>query len=195
MRALLWRLLWGTAFRIWSPGFHTSGSIPSDPVIFAANHASHADTAAIQLALARAGHTRVLAAGAEDYFFRNRIFALLSRLIGVFPFPRTGPVGVIRSRDILGRGGSVLLFPQGTRNGGPFRRGVARIAGTSHAVVPVTIRGTARLLPKGEHRPRRTTVSVVFGAALRRAPGEGAAAFTARIEEAVLGVDDRAVAA
>lgn len=195
MRALLWRLLWGTAFRIWSPGFRTSGSIPGGPVIFAANHASHADTAAIQLTLARAGHTRVLAAGAEDYFFRNRIFGFFSRVIGVFPFPRSGPVGISRAREILARGRSVLLFPQGTRNGGPFRCGVAHIAGTTYAVVPVTIRGTARMLPKGTHRPRRTKVSVVFGTALRRGPGEPAAAFATRLEKAVLGVEDRALAA
>jgi 1-acyl-sn-glycerol-3-phosphate acyltransferase len=178
--------LWSPVFRIFSPGFRVIGEIPSQPVVYAANHASHADTAAIQLALARAGHTRVLAAGAEDYFFRNRVCAALARLIGVFPFPRTGRLGIERARSILSRDTSVLLYPQGTRNGGPFRRGVAHLADLA-PVVPVTITGTDRLLPKGRRLPRRATVTLRFGSQITPRPGETPNQLTARIEQAVCG--------
>lgn len=186
MRALIWRVLWTPVFLIWSPGFRVNGDIPRYPVVFAANHASHADTAAIQLALARAGHTRVLAAGAEDYFFSGRLRAALARLIGVFPFPRSGRVGIERAGRILSRDVSVLLYPQGTRNGGPFRCGVAHLA---HAapVVPVTVTGTAQLLPKGSRFPRRSTVTLRFGSPLSPRPGESPDQFAARVEWAVCG--------
>ncbi len=194
MRALIWRILWGTAFRIFCPGFRAAGSIPRGPVLFAANHASHADTAAVQLALARAGHTRLLTAGAEDYFFRNCFVAPLSRLIGVFPFPRSGRAGITRAQSVLAGGTSVLLFPQGTRDGGPFRCGIAHIAGRRHVVVPVTIQGTAGVLPKGSRFPRRSPVTLTFGRPLRRTPGESAEAFTLRLERSVTGTLDRAAA-
>ena len=184
MRALLWRLLWTPLFLIWAPGLRVDGEIPSHPVVFAANHSSHADTAAIQLALSRAGHTRVLAAGAEDYFFRNGFVAALARLIGVFPFPRNGSVGIERARRLLLGGVSVLLYPQGTRDGGPFRRGVAHLADTA-LVVPVTVTGTDVLLPKGRRLPRRSKVTLHFGAPLHRRPAETPDQFARRLEQAV----------
>lgn len=184
MRALLWRLLWTPLFLIWAPGLRVDGDIPSHPVVFAANHSSHADTAAIQLALSRAGHTSVLAAGAEDYFFRNRFVAALARLIGVFPFPRNGSVGIERARRLLRRGVSVLLYPQGTRDGGPFRRGVAHLADTA-PVVPVTVTGTDVLLPKGRRLPRRFKVTLHFGDPLRLRPAETPDQFARRLEQAV----------
>ncbi len=171
-------------FLIWSPGLRVYGEIPSYPVVFAANHSSHADTAAIQLALSRAGHTRVLAAGAEDYFFRNGIIAALARLIGVFPFPRSGGAGIERARRTLRNGVSVLLYPQGTRDGGPFRRGVAYLADTA-VVVPVTVTGTDLLLPKGRRLPRRSKVTLHFGVPLRRRPTETPDQFAHRLEQAV----------
>ena len=186
MRALLWRVLWGTAFRIWSPGYTVTGDIPQGPVMFAANHNSHADTAATQLALARAGHTRVLAAGAEDYFFRSRLTSLLSTAIGVFPFPRSGMEGVDRAISLLNSGVSILLYPQGTRDGGPFRPGAAHIAANGMAVVPVTIVGTARVLPKGAFWPRGGRVSLHFGSPLVRGRHETPEDFTARLESAVM---------
>ena len=186
MRAVLWRLLWGLAFLIWSPGFRVSGRIPRCASIFVANHNSHADTAAIQLALARAGHGRMLAAGAEDYFFRNNATAALSRIIGVFPFPRSGRDGVERSRKLLRSGHSVLLFPQGSRDGGPFRRGVAHLADSGRPVVPVTIEGTDLVLPKGAHWPRKGQVSLRFGEPLNRTSEETPEEFTARLEDAVM---------
>jgi len=172
--------------RIWSPEFRVTGEIPPNPVVFAANHTSHADTAAIQLALARAGRTRVLAAGAEDYFFRNRRRAALARLIGVFPFPRSGHLGIERAREILSHDVSVLLYPQGTRNGGPFRRGVAHLARVA-PVVPVTVTGTDRLLPKGSRFPHRSRVTLCFGPPMTLRPGETPDQFTARVERAVCG--------
>lgn len=181
-----WAAVWSIAALIWCRRLDIAGvdDIPTGPVVFAANHGSHADTVVLQLALARAGHHRVLAAGAADYFFRNRFIACVSTFLGVYAFPRSGEEGVVLSRRILAAGWSVIVYPQGTRNGGPFRPGVSRIA-TRYPVVPVTIRGTDRVLPKGSMLPRRAAVDVRFGAPIRRGPAEEGLAFAAKLEAAV----------
>lgn len=194
MRAHLWRLLWGLAFLIWVPRFRVVGRIPHGPVVFAANHNSHADTAAIQLALARERHSTVLTAGAEDYFFRNRLISACSRLIGVFPFPRSGRAGIDRAIRLLESGSSVVIYPEGSRRGGHFRPGVSYLARAGYSVVPVTILGTKRLLPKGRLIPVRSDVSVRFGPRLRLLSGETPESFAARLEGAVKGKDRISVA-
>jgi 1-acyl-sn-glycerol-3-phosphate acyltransferase len=65
------------------------------------------------------------------------------------------------------KGYSFLIFPEGTRsldgNLGPFRRGGFFLALESRApIVPVTIRGTRELMPKGQRFSRRGKVEVVF---------------------------------
>lgn len=194
MRWLLWRVVWGFAFRMWAGGLRVTGTVPRMPVVFAANHQSHADTAAVQLAVARAGCRRMLAAGAEDYFFRTRSTRAVARLIGVFPFPRHGRVGIERAGAVLESGSSVLLFPQGSRKGGSFRPGVAHLSERGWTVVPVTIRGTGKLLPRGSRWPTRAAVEIHFGPPLRRLATESPREFAARLERAVRAGTNRAAA-
>jgi 1-acyl-sn-glycerol-3-phosphate acyltransferase len=194
MRSLIWKMLWGLAFHIWVPRFTVEGRIPQGPVVFAANHCSHADTAALQLALARLGHTRVLAAGAEDYFFRTKTTGSLSRLIGVFPFPRKGSVGLKRAIRILGSGTSVILYPAGSRDGGAFKPGVSYLAAAGFTVVPVTIDGTNRLLPKGRSWPMRSDVHLRFGTPVGVRTSETPREFASRLERAVRSTTRRSAA-
>ena len=190
-RRAWWRLGWGLFARIWCPGLQYDGldRIPRGPVVFAANHASHAshaDTVVIQLLLARAGKMRVLVAAAADYWFRGRVLGLIAQSIGGFSFPRSGGEGVGKACKALRRGWSVLIYPQGTRSGGPFRPGVAIIASRSRVpVVPVFIEGTGRLLPKGRFWPRRSAVTVRFGDAIHVLPGEPPATFATRLHGAL----------
>lgn len=194
MRWLVWRLIWGIVVRLWAPGLRVEGAMPSGPAIYAANHNSHADTVVIQHLMARRGRTRMVTAGAEDYFFRTPLRSVGSHLIGVFPFPRSGRDGIDRSIRHLDEGYSVLIYPQGTRGGGPFKPGVGDLAAVGVPVVPVTLLGTDRLLPKGATWPRRSTVRVRFGAPLRRSPNESAPEFAARLEAAVLDISHRSAA-
>lgn len=186
-----WKTAWRLIFLIWSPGVVIRGGdrIPPGPVIFAANHNSHADTAALQVSLAELGHDKVLTAGAEDYFFTGPLKTVFALFLGVFPFPRSGAVGVERSRSILEEGWSVLIYPQGTRDGGRFRPGVGHLAGEDHLVIPVTIVGTGRMLPKGSFWPRRSPVEVSFGTAMTKGALESPAQFASRLEDAVLARD------
>jgi len=65
------------------------------------------------------------------------------------------------------RGGiSVVIFPEGTRGTGgellPFKRGGFLLASKTDApIVPVTIKGSGRLLPKGDWRFRSGQVEVI----------------------------------
>ena len=64
---------------------------------------------------------------------------------------------------------------------------IARRAGVP--VLPVHVRGTFDVLPKGRSLPRRSPVTVTFGEMLHRADGEDARAFNTRIEAAVVALD------
>lgn len=142
--------------------------VPTEPVVFVANHSSHADTAAILAALPARVRRRLAPAAAEDYFFKGRIKGKLVRaLTGAFPFPRHGCAGLERASVLLAEGRSVLLYPEGTRSRdgsvGEFRCGVGLLARRGVTVVPVGVAGTREILPKGMRTPSRAPVAVVFG--------------------------------
>ena len=92
--------------------------------------------------------------------------------VGCVPVDRRAGGGGIKSiekaaRSIREKGYSFLIFPEGTRSlDGKlqrFRRGGFFLAIAGGApIVPVTIRGTFDLMPKGQFGAKRGTVSVVF---------------------------------
>jgi 1-acyl-sn-glycerol-3-phosphate acyltransferase len=78
--------------------------------------------------------------------------------------------------DRLGRGISVVVFPEGTRSHDgqllPFKRGGFRLAEKAGvAIVPVTINGSGALMRRGDWRLRPGVVEVVIGDAIP--PDEG----------------------
>ena len=186
----VWALVvWRIAVLVWCRRLRIEGrtKVPGRPVLVVANHASHADTVLLQYALATCHDRPVVIAGAEDYWFRNRVIGLGARLLGVFAFPRKGDTGVRRARRALRRRSTIVLFPQGTRSGGRFRAGIGRIASrTNTEVVPVHLEGPSQLLPKGRLWPRRTDVVVRFGDPTTIGDDETPEAFAARLETIVL---------
>lgn len=168
VREAVQRLLWNGALRIWCGGVRVLGCPADGPVVYAANHASHADTVAIRAAVGTDIRRRLAVAAAADYFFRDAIRArVFSIAVGAFPFPRQGAEGLSRARSLLERGWGVLLYPEGTRDAdGELRPGVLRLAADGWPVVPVGVSGTGRVLPKGARWPRSHPVAVAFGEAL-----------------------------
>jgi 1-acyl-sn-glycerol-3-phosphate acyltransferase len=94
------------------------------------------------------------------------------RLAGDIPVTRDGSVesakatSAVAQRE-LEQGSCLVLFPEGTRSRDgsllPFKKGPFFLAMESGApVVPVTIAGTTRMLPKGSTRLRSGTVTVTF---------------------------------
>jgi 1-acyl-sn-glycerol-3-phosphate acyltransferase len=88
---------------------------------------------------------------------------------------RDDSLSALRSLELAKRriaaGISVVIFPEGTRSTDgrllPFKRGGFLLAlKTKTPIVPVTINGTGKLLPKGDWRIRQGEVTVNVGAPL-----------------------------
>src|SRR4029434_2542318 len=80
-----------------------------------------------------------------------------------------------RAKARIAAGISVVIFPEGTRSRDgkllPFKKGGFLLAAQSGAaIVPVTINGSATLLPAGAWRLRAGTIEVTVGESL---PVEG----------------------
>lgn len=141
------------------------------PWILAANHTSHADTAAILDVLPQRLRDRTAVAAAWDVFGRSPrpLQVLTAAGFHAFAFKRHGnPLCSLRtSIQLINRGWNLLIYPEGTRcNDGriqAFKPGVALIAKvTSRPVVPVFVTGGNEVLPPGAVWPRSGTILVRF---------------------------------
>ncbi len=163
------------------------------PVIFAANHVSHADTPLLLGALSDRVRERTVVAAAADYFYKHAFMGrLMSLWLNTFPFSRTGGAQAVlhSSSQLLKSGWNLVVYPEGTRSEdgvmGEFRPGVGHLATENRApVIPVHVGGTHRILPKGRKLPVPGKASVRIGKPLTPGRGEGSREFTARVEKAV----------
>ncbi len=163
------------------------------PVIFAANHHSHADTSLLLATLpSRLRDDLAIAAGA-DYFFPNRVAGAISALfIGAIPIERQklSKLSIRNSLGALERGQNLLIFPEGGRSPDGWsqehRPGAAYLAKRSQApVIPVYLDGTANVLPKGRSWPSRGRCAVVFGDPMQIEADENPRVFAKRVEQRV----------
>lgn len=152
-----------------------------EPVLFIANHMSYVDQPAIMFALPREWRYRTATAAWAEFFFSNfrtgaqRIWKEFtyqygSVFLNLFPLPQTD--GFRRTLSFMGKladhGLNILVFPEGERSPDgklrPFRQGLGiMVRELSVPVVPVTIAGLEKVLPRGAHWPRRGKVTVHFG--------------------------------
>ncbi len=170
------------------------------PLVIAANHSSHLDTALLLACLPSRIRHRTVVAAAADYFFDRRAKATASAFVlGAIPMERTKVNR--RSADLaaglINDGWSLVIFPEGGRSpdgwGQEFKGGAAYLAKRCTVpVVPVHLRGTRPILPKGSWRPAPGTAEVRFGDALWPSEEEDARRFAARIERAVALLADEA---
>ena len=132
------------------------------PAVFVANHNSHMDTPVILRALPRRWRRRTAVAAAVDYFYDKRRNALSASLaFGTVPLDRKGGAGVGSGQTahldrLIRDGGSLLLFPEGTRSRdgriGRLRSGAALLAAEHQIpIVPIHLSGTRQAMPRG-HR-------------------------------------------
>jgi 1-acyl-sn-glycerol-3-phosphate acyltransferase len=163
------------------------------PVILASNHTSHADTPLLLYALPDRVREQTVVAAAEDYWYRRPWLGRAVALwLNTFPFSRTGGAQAVlhNSSMLLKSGWNLLMYPEGTRSqeGGllEFLPGVGFLAIETHTpVVPMHVRGSHRIMPKGRGYPLPAPVRVRIGRPLTADRGEGSRAFTKRIESAV----------
>jgi 1-acyl-sn-glycerol-3-phosphate acyltransferase len=132
------------------------------PVVFVANHNSHMDTPVILRALPSRWRRCTAVAAATDYFYDTRAKARSTSLVfGTVPLDRSSGAGVGPGQTghldrIIGDGGSLLFFPEGTRSRdgrvGRLRTGAALLAAEHELpVVPIYVSGTREAMPRG-HR-------------------------------------------
>jgi 1-acyl-sn-glycerol-3-phosphate acyltransferase len=168
LRLWFWRIVFGAIVRLCARPLEVTGLEhldPDRPTLFVANHASHADTAVLLSTVGVRLRGRLVTAAADDYFFATAPRVIGSTvLVGALPFPRKGSAGLERVRHALAHGYSVLLFPQGSRDGGRFKPGIGVLAIEGVQVVPVGLAGCGRVLAKGRRWPRRAPVTVHIGA-------------------------------
>ena len=180
------------------------------PVVFAANHHSHFDTAVLLGAIPARLRHKLIVAAASDYFFDTTVKAtVMSLVLGAIPIERTkvSRRSAQNALELLEDGWSVLIYPEGGRSADgwmqEFKGGAAYLSvRTGTPVVPIWLEGTGRILPKrptesgrtpggsGSESDRVTTlrrhpVSVTFGRPLRPAETDDARGFGSKIEEAV----------
>jgi 1-acyl-sn-glycerol-3-phosphate acyltransferase len=168
------------------------------PVIFAANHHSHADTGLLLSLLPERFRRKTVVAAAADYFFDRRAKGTFHALtFGAVPMERTkvNRRSAEVATDLLADGWSLVIFPEGGRSpdgwAQEFRGGAAYLAVRSgRPVVPVYIEGTRQMWPKGQRLPRPHKVTVTFGTPISPDPGEDARRLAARIERAVAALAD-----
>jgi long-chain acyl-CoA synthetase len=165
----------------------------SAPLLFSANHTSHLDTPLVLKVLPRRYSRRLAVAAAADYWFAIPLLGgLTALLLNSFAMARQGNVrpSMEHTVDLIDRGWSVLIFPEGTRSQSgemqPFKSGVGLLAvELGVPVVPVHLRGVYEILPKGSRAPRRGPVEVTIGAPLRFPPRMGPAQATQQLEREI----------
>jgi 1-acyl-sn-glycerol-3-phosphate acyltransferase len=141
--------------------------VPGKPYVFMANHASSLDIWAAFVAIPR--RMRMIA---KKQLARIPLFGW-AMWAGRFIFiDRQNGVAARRSIDEAGRriqhGESVLIFPEGTRTRdgtlGAFKKGGFHLAVKAGVpIVPVALRGTRALMPRGSLLLRSGTITVVIG--------------------------------
>ncbi len=140
------------------------------PAIIIANHSSHFDTPVVLSVLPERIRGKTAVGAAADRFYRRgKRTWWFSLFFNTFPIVRGGGSATLAyARELLDRGWSVVIFPEGTRSQSgdvqQFRHGVAMLALQAKVpVVPIFTEGLRNVMPKGERTPRPAAVSVRIG--------------------------------
>ena len=188
----------------WSAHFECDLMRLDGPLIFAANHRSHADTAAILDTMPPRVCKKTVVAAALDVFGPSRNGGLRRRLsksalqlvtaagFHAFAFDRHGPPlrSVRTSTQLIKNGWHLLLYPEGTRSRdgemNPFKAGVGVLARfTGRPVIPVHVDGGEVIMPHARFLPGGGHVHVRYGEPMLFQRGDDPAEFTARLQEQV----------
>ncbi|MHB8053790.1 MAG: lysophospholipid acyltransferase family protein [Candidatus Aminicenantales bacterium] len=138
------------------------------PFVYMSNHLSVLDGPLLFMHIPRP--VRIIM---KSSIFRIPVAGLGMRYVGFVPVDRKGTNGgriaIDRAAEMMKKKKySFLIFPEGTRSQTGelqgFRRGGFFLARAAHApIVPVSIRGTFALMPKGKLIPRRGgRIRIVF---------------------------------
>ncbi len=151
---------------MWHVEVHGRFNIPATgPVIIAPVHRSFID-----FFIASEVTNRPIAFMAKDELWKYRLPAKFLEAFGAFPVNRSGVdrKALERAESTLKSGGTLILFPEGTRRSGgtvgELHEGAAFLAArTGAVVVPIGLSETEQIMPKGSKIPKRMPVKIVIG--------------------------------
>jgi len=138
------------------------------PCIYVCNHLSFVDVWVLLVSLP--GSLRFVA---KRELFRIPVFGTALRASGQIPIDRGNRRAAVQSFETAGRllreGHSAIVFPEGTRSRDgtlqPLKKGAFVLAiATQHPLVPVVVRGTFGIMPRGSIAPRAGRVQLRIGA-------------------------------
>jgi len=132
------------------------------PALIIANHQSILDLAATLML------TDKIVVMCGQWVWDSKIYGHVVRFADFFPASMTMEQMTEHCRDCMSRGYSVLIFPEGTRSDDEqvhkFRRGAFHLVEQLQCdVVPVTLLGTGKILPKSNFCLHRGNVLVDIG--------------------------------
>jgi 1-acyl-sn-glycerol-3-phosphate acyltransferase len=169
---------------------HGLDRVPRGASIVMANHSSNLDPPVLIPLLP--GRVVIYL---KASLMRIPVLGYAMRLAGFIPVQRDGSVEGAKASSAaaqreLERGSCLVLFPEGTRSRDgsllPFKRGPFFLAMESGApVVPVSIVGATRMLPKGRLNLKSGTVSVTFHAPLHPADYSDKEELMAAVRDAI----------
>jgi 1-acyl-sn-glycerol-3-phosphate acyltransferase len=151
---------------------HRAPLDPSRPYVFMSNHASHFDVLAVVAALP-AFHLRWVA---KRELLDIPVFGWALRRAGHIIIDRSNPEQAVASlraaRAQMETGVSVMIFPEGTREGHdqellPLKKGGFMLAiETGVPIVPIAVRGSRAILPRDDWRIHGGEMEVIVGEAI-----------------------------
>jgi len=137
---------------------------PNQTYIFTPNHQSLIE---VPLFVAYLGRNPAYLGKKE--IFKYPVFGCGIRLIGVVPVDRSNSPAAVESAKLatenLRRGKSYVVYPEGTRSRDgrmlPFKKGAFMMAlDAGVPVVPVTVSGATKIMPKGQVKVFPSTVRI-----------------------------------
>jgi len=159
--------------KLWIKKINGLEHVPkSGPIILAANHSSYIEHMMFAAILVPLLDKKIHFIAKKEHFesmTQSSWHALWSRYIGYIPIDRSkGEEALEAAKAYLEKNAIVIIYPEGTRTlTGRIQKGktgVARLALWSKApVVPVGIKGTFEIMPKGKHIPRCKRATFMFG--------------------------------
>jgi len=162
---------------------------PKGPLIVACNHISFWDPPLVGSSIPRVVHFI-----AKRELFENRVFGAMLRGYNSIPIQRgpRGRAGLRGAAEVLGQGGAVVIFPEGTRNKTgamlPPRAGISHLATSVRApVLPARISGSNQIR---RSLLRQVHIRLTFGSPMMPPLGaegqrEDPRAFARRVMDAI----------
>ncbi len=167
---------------------------PGIPRIYMANHQSYFDIWGL-LAYVPVDFKFIL----KQELMRIPLLGFAMRRAGYIGIERKDPRKAVQSMrqaaERIKNGASVLIFPEGTRSVDghlqPFKRGGFKLAEKSGCdIVPVVVKGSTHIMPKGSFRIRKGSFALSIGKPIpvRGYAGKQMAALMARVRDEMLKV-------